>query len=141
MASLADQIRSQIERCTSGKSSLDEFRMWFVPLARNIEQSQHAEAIKLAYRIEGILGEASSGNWTDQELMEELTQIGLPFAPSSVEKWDVPPVEELPPVQWSGPSAPKELLKLGFGANNSGIPFQPQRAGSNAACGPTREAA
>lgn len=141
MASLANQIRSQIERCVSGKSSLDEFRAWFVPVSWNIEESADAEAVKLAYRIEGILGEASSGHWTDQELMEELTQISRPFAASSAEEWSISPMAEPVPIQWNGPTAPPELRTTSFGANNSGTSLPPQSAGSNAACNPTAVAA
>ena len=126
MDSLADQIRGQIERCVSGKFSLDDFRTWFVPLARNIEQSADSEAIKFAYKIEGILGEASSGHWTEFELLEELAHIVNPG------EWHISAVAEPASIQWTGPNAPQELRKSNFGANDYGFPLQSQRVGSNA---------
>ncbi len=52
--------------------SLDAFRAWFVPLSANMEQSGEPQAIELAHRLDGILAEASSGGWTENELLEEL---------------------------------------------------------------------
>jgi len=69
---MKDQIRSRIARCVSGQDSLDLFREWFVPVSWDIEQTGDAEAIALAYRVDGLLGEASSAGWTDEQLREEL---------------------------------------------------------------------
>ncbi len=66
------QIRYQIERYVSGGISLDDFRNWFVPRAWNIEESGDQPAIQLAHRIDGILGESSSANWSEDGLREEL---------------------------------------------------------------------
>jgi hypothetical protein len=75
MASLLDQICRQIERCISGQTSLDEFRAWFVPISWNIEDCGEPDTIQLAFRIDGILSEASSGQWTDHDIVEELAGI------------------------------------------------------------------
>lgn len=74
---LENQIRRALSDCASGKLSLDEFRKWFVPVSWNIEESNDAATIDLAHRIDGILAEASSANWSDYDLREELSK---PFA-------------------------------------------------------------
>jgi hypothetical protein len=75
MSSLENQIRHQLERCVSGQCSLDEFRNWFVPVSLDIEGCGNPNAIKLAYEIDAALGEASSGQWSDRGLLEELAGI------------------------------------------------------------------
>jgi hypothetical protein len=75
MSSLENQIRYQLERCVSGQCSLDEFRNWFVPTSLDIEDCGEPNAIELVYRIDGILGEASSGQWIGKSLLEELTGV------------------------------------------------------------------
>jgi hypothetical protein len=55
-------------------TSLDEFRSWFVPVSWNIEESGEAAAIELAHHIDGILSEASSGEWTEEQLHQELSR-------------------------------------------------------------------
>jgi hypothetical protein len=64
--------------------SLDAFRAWFVPLSWNIEESGEPQAIQLAHHVFGILAEASSAGWTDEELHEELASpsVAIPFAES-----------------------------------------------------------
>jgi len=70
---IENQIRKALSECAEGRMSLDDFRARFVPLSANIESSQEPEAAELAHRIDGILAEASSGGWTEEELLEELT--------------------------------------------------------------------
>jgi hypothetical protein len=70
---LENQIRKSLWECANGSMSLDDFRSWFVPLSWNIEESREPQAIELAHRIDGILAEASSAGWTEDELLEELT--------------------------------------------------------------------
>jgi hypothetical protein len=75
---IRDQIRSRIDCCVSGQDSLDLFREWFVPVSWDIEQTGDAEAMALAYRVDGLLGEASSAGWSDQQLREELAKAIRP---------------------------------------------------------------
>jgi hypothetical protein len=72
---IENQIRKALSECADGRMSLDDFRAWFVPLSANIESSQEPEAAELAHRIDGILAEASSGGWIEDELFEELTAL------------------------------------------------------------------
>lgn len=77
------QIRKALSACAEKRMSLDEFRAWFVPLSASIENSEEPDAVELAHQVDGILAEASSGSWTEDELFEELTS---PFvAPSFAE--------------------------------------------------------
>jgi hypothetical protein len=69
---MRDQIRIRIDCCVSSQDSLDLFREWFVPVSWDIEQTGDLEAKALAYRIDGLLGEASSAHWTDDQLRAEL---------------------------------------------------------------------
>jgi hypothetical protein len=76
------QIRQALWKYAERRESLDEFRAWFVPLSWNIEESGELAAIELAHHIDGILAEASSGGWTDEELHEELSRpfVVSPYA-------------------------------------------------------------
>lgn len=67
-----NQIRKALWECAYGHMSLDAFRACFVPLSWNIEESGEPLAIALAHDLDGILAEASSGGWTEDELLEEL---------------------------------------------------------------------
>jgi hypothetical protein len=69
---IENQIRKALWECANGRTSLDVFRAWFVPLSGNIEQSGEPQAVELAHHLDGILAEASSGSWTENELLEEL---------------------------------------------------------------------
>jgi len=84
--SVETQIRRALWECAKRRKSLDEFRAWFVPLSWNIEESKDAQAIKLAHHIDGILAEASSGGWTEDQLQEQLTSpfVATSFAESVV---------------------------------------------------------
>lgn len=74
------KIRDALLRYVKRDAFLGEFRSWFVPLSLNIEASGESPAIELAHQIDGILAEASSGGWTEEELHEELSR---PFVVSS----------------------------------------------------------
>jgi hypothetical protein len=71
---LQDQIRNALWECAQQRMSLDDFRVWFVPLSCNIEGSGEPEAVELAHQIDGILAEASSAGWSDAEISEELAR-------------------------------------------------------------------
>jgi hypothetical protein len=73
------QIANHLADFLTGKRSLQEFREWFVPLSIVIEDSKNQPAIELAYRIDGILAEASSAGWSDAGLREELARVASPL--------------------------------------------------------------
>jgi hypothetical protein len=72
MAELADQILEALHDYAERKKSLDEFLNWFVPVSSNVERSGEPKAIHVANYIDGILAEASSANWNEEEIHEEL---------------------------------------------------------------------
>ncbi len=68
------------------QSSLDDFRGWFVPVSCNFEpSSKHPLATDWVHWIDGVLAEASSGGWSEEEILQELTAPFVPkFAENSV---------------------------------------------------------
>jgi hypothetical protein len=72
--SIETQIRKSLWELAMSQMSLDGFRDWFVPISWNIEKTREPEAIELAHYIDGVLAEASSGAWTEDELREELAR-------------------------------------------------------------------
>ena len=72
MAELEYQIREMLWQFAKGNKSYDEFLEWFVPISCNIEASGDDQAIRLSYYLEGILSEASSAHWDENEIREEL---------------------------------------------------------------------
>jgi hypothetical protein len=81
-ATIENQIRQELWKYAQGKLSLDEFRAWFVSVSWNIEHSHEPQAIQLAHQIDGILAEASSADWGDADIYEELSRpfLASPFA-------------------------------------------------------------
>jgi hypothetical protein len=76
MADLDIQILVELRKCVDRRMSMDEFRAWFVPLSMEIEQSGQPRAIELAHCIDGILAEASSADWGDDDRRQEMAGIG-----------------------------------------------------------------
>ena len=73
------QICAEVQRYVDRITSLDEFRDWFVPRSWSIEESRNVSDIALAHQIDGILGESSSANWSEEDIREELANAILPF--------------------------------------------------------------
>jgi hypothetical protein len=71
------QIRKALWKYIEGKISLDDFHAWFVPISWNIEESHEPQAIQLAHEIDGILAEASSADWSESDIYEELSRLFL----------------------------------------------------------------
>jgi hypothetical protein len=76
---MEDRIRDHIVRCVAEQDSLDLFRQWFVPVSWDIEKTADVDAIALAYRVDGLLAEASSAAWTDEQLRHELANSIRPL--------------------------------------------------------------
>lgn len=45
-----------------------------MPVSIHVNESQDGEAIELAHRIDGILSEASSAEWSEEDIHEELAR-------------------------------------------------------------------
>jgi hypothetical protein len=83
------QIREQLANYLVGESSLDTFDDWLTGATWNIHQAGEAGAERLAYAIELLLSEHSSGHLSDAQLDDELKAILRDFA-ASVTLGDVP---------------------------------------------------
>ena len=55
-----------------GSSSKHQFEEWLYDLAFDVEETQSERVIALVHELEGILAEASSGNWAESVLQIEL---------------------------------------------------------------------
>jgi len=75
MADLHTQVLVEVRKCADQSISIDAFREWFVPLSLDIEQSGQPDAIELVHHIDGILAEASSAHWSDEDLRQEMADI------------------------------------------------------------------
>jgi hypothetical protein len=80
MAKLENQIREMLWQFAKGDKSFDDFLECFVPISCNIEQGGDDQAIQLAHHIDGILSEASSAHWDENDIREELAR---PFVADS----------------------------------------------------------
>lgn len=125
--SIEDQIRKSLRELEMGHLSLDGFREWFVPISWNIERVGSFEAVELAHHIDGVLAEASSGNWTDTALREELVR---PFVLLPAEAWR--PQSVVVQLQDYPPHVPVDLQIAMFGSNQSTPYCPPQSLGNNA---------
>src|SRR5580693_3740489 len=75
MADLHIQILVELRKCVDQGLSLDAFRQWFVPLSLDIEQSGEPNAIELVHHLDGVLAEASSAEWSDVDLRDQMARI------------------------------------------------------------------
>jgi hypothetical protein len=75
MSDLRIPILMELRKCADQSLSLDAFREWFVPMSIDIEQSGQPDAIELVHHIDGILAEASSAHWSDEDLRQEMADI------------------------------------------------------------------
>lgn len=73
------QIQHELLRYLRQAISLNEFCEWFVPRSWDIEESGNRGAIALAHHIDGLLGEASSAEWSESDLRQALANSLLPF--------------------------------------------------------------
>ena len=74
MSALENQIREALAKYANRQMTFDNFLEWFVPISCNIEQSKDSEAIRLAHQVDGILAEASSADWSAEDVYEELSR-------------------------------------------------------------------
>lgn len=74
MSNLELEVRSQLSDYLAGAISLEEFENWFTPWAWNIETSDPSVA-RLVHTIALRLAEFTSGDWTREELMEQLRPL------------------------------------------------------------------
>lgn len=68
------QIREQIAHYLADRILLEEFENWFIQSTRDIRRTRSEAAISLAFDVEALLSEYSSGHIDEQELRTELSQ-------------------------------------------------------------------
>lgn len=73
------EILRKLGRYLKGADTLREFRDWFSPIAWNIEVSGDQQTIDLAYLVDGLLAESTSGGWPEFGLKKELAAAIRPF--------------------------------------------------------------
>jgi hypothetical protein len=72
--SLRSEVHEKIRTYLGGKVTLDEFRDWLAPRGWNVHKREDEDTVKLVNRIEGILSEFDHGDWSEEEVQQELTQ-------------------------------------------------------------------
>jgi hypothetical protein len=72
---LEPQIRKNLWNYLLGKSSLDEFKEWFIPASWDVEKSDDEKLIELVSQIKLRLAEYSSEAWSEPELKGQLIQL------------------------------------------------------------------
>jgi hypothetical protein len=73
------EIRQKIFSLLNRSTTLAEFESWFVAQSWNLHKDSSAEAIDLASEVELLLAEFSNHEWTPQELLEKLRDVGSNF--------------------------------------------------------------
>ena len=54
---------SKVNDLIADRISSEDFERWFYDFAYDVEEKSPAEMVELTHEIEGILAEASSGEW------------------------------------------------------------------------------
>ena len=132
-----EDLAAKIAEIRNEPESIEEFERWIRGSSRNMHAWGSEELIEAVLAVEAALSEYRFGGLSPAQAQEELANAIRPFVPSTVEEWKVAPalVPDEAPIQWSGPSAPQELLKVGVGVganSNPGAPLASQSANSNA---------
>lgn len=68
-------IRKELARYLARRMPIDSFQDWFAELSWNIEERGETGAIVFAHEVDGLFAEATSADWTEGELREELENI------------------------------------------------------------------
>ncbi len=74
------ELTGRLHAYLDGKESRSEFERWFYALAFDVHRGGDAALAGLVYAVEGILGEASSGGWSEAALKAELEGVLRPYS-------------------------------------------------------------
>ena len=74
-----NELVGKVDDYLDGYISLGEFECWFFDLAFDVEKHWAGEFVDLVHKIEGILAESSSGNWSEATLDRELNDALSPY--------------------------------------------------------------
>ena len=76
---MIDDLINRLDRYLDRNSSLEEFETWLYGLAFDIEKRYSGRIVEVVHEIEGILAEASSGNWSVTSLDRQLNLSVAPY--------------------------------------------------------------
>ncbi len=77
-AMLGKNVRMNLWNYLHGKSSLNEFKDWFIPATWDVEKTEKASVIDLVNQIKLRLAEYSNGHWEEPELKAQLVSMLMP---------------------------------------------------------------
>jgi hypothetical protein len=97
------QVRAELAKWVGGQVSLSEFEDWFVPATWDIQGS--AELVNLVNEIELRISEYSSGEFSKQELRDQMRKLLGDRPIVTVQVIDLPPIR-------SGWSLPWQLQEV-----------------------------
>jgi len=69
------EIREQLARYLKSELTLNEFQDWFVPRSWNFHENTNPSLQKLVASIELAIAEFVNGDWSWQELREQLSML------------------------------------------------------------------
>jgi len=76
--SLTQAIEDRLQRYLAGEESLAEFEAWLVPETWDISPQSDRGAHDLATAITLRIAEFTNGDWTEDQLRDELAAVTLP---------------------------------------------------------------
>lgn len=75
MTNLTHTINLKLKLCWTERISLQEFDVWFAPIIWKIEKYKDQQAQELAYSVEVILAEFSSGFMKKIDVLEKFQKL------------------------------------------------------------------
>ncbi|GAC1406775.1 MAG: hypothetical protein NVSMB52_20280 [Chloroflexota bacterium] len=72
------EIRERVASYISGRSSLNEFRLWLMPLLWQIDRERDALAFRLATKLALYIAEYGAGHRTDADMRGLFGPLSLP---------------------------------------------------------------
>jgi hypothetical protein len=83
-----DELVRKLESYLDDSISLENFECWFYDLAYDVEKRWTGLGVDMVHEIEGTLAEASSGNWPNYVLRNELESIVGRYCPRA-SVWEI----------------------------------------------------
>jgi len=77
-------LLSKLGAYIDGSMSREEFSVWFYDFSRMAEKRFSGAVLEFVYEVERILAEASSGHWSERDLVNELKALVLEHPRSEV---------------------------------------------------------
>ena len=77
------ELIEKVDAYLDGVISAAEFERWFFSLSHDVEKHYGGDVSDLVHRIENIVAESSSANWSYRVLDEELERAVQPYKASA----------------------------------------------------------